>query len=459
MAPWDALATLAIIRIKNIVPNRILKMNSPDLAIIDSTRPTILLVDDSRVMRKAMQKILGDEFELLEAENGEIGWEQLTSHPEIEVVISDIEMPKLDGYELLTRLRNFEDVRIRKMPVIIITGTDDEETRQTALNMGATDFITKPFDRIQLLARTRAQAKYTETTRDLEETTISLKSESTQDPLTGLKSRRFFLQRGEQDIAYCKRHNQDMALLRVDIDKFRRLYAEYGDETVDEILIWLAQILKQHARIEDTIARIGGSSFAIMAPSTSPGEAMILADRLRSAISKRLYKKDNLVIAITVSIGLTTLTHHPNSDIEALLKVANNNLRDVRRSGGNAVQDENADGAELFPIIEDKEDTDSLPDNEFLQPIDGETDDVVLAEPEEIVLGSDMNPMDEAQAPQIDKAITSLDTGHLPDVEPHLWSLLKRLLPLLEYCDEKLGLGIGAATNVIRQKIENPEEE
>ncbi len=434
-------------------------MISSDFSTSNSTRPTILLVDDSRVMRKAMQKILGDEFELLEAENGEVGWEQLTSHPEIEVVISDIEMPKLDGYELLTRLRNFEDIRIRKIPVIIITGTDDEETKQTALDLGATDFITKPFDRIQLLARARALAKYTETTRDLEETTISLKSESTQDPLTGLKSRRFFLQRGEQDIAYCKRHNQDMALLRVDIDKFRHLYAEYGDETVDEILIWIAQVLSQHARIEDTIARIGGSSFAIMAPSTNPGEAMILADRLRSAIAKTHYKKENLVIPMTASIGLTTLNNHPNSDIEALLKVASNNLREIRRSGGNAVQVESAGGAEIFPIIEDREDTDSLPDIEFLQQFDAETNDVVSAESEELVFGGDINPVDETQAPQIDKAITSLDSGYLPDVEPQLWSLLKRLLPLLEYCDEKLELGIGAATGVIRQKIENPEEE
>lgn len=434
-------------------------MISSDFPIINSTRPTILLVDDSRVMRKAMRKILGDEFDLIEAENGEAGWEQLTSHPEIEVVISDIEMPELDGYEFLTRLRNFEDIRIRKMPVIIITGSEDEETRQTALDMGATDFITKPFDRIQLLARTRAQAKYTETTRDLEETTISLKSESTQDPLTGLKSRRFFLQRGEQDIAYCKRHNQDMALLRVDIDRFRRLYAEYGDETVDEVLIWIAQLLNEHARIEDTIARIGGSSFAIMAPSTNPGEAMILADRLRSAISNRPYEKDNLVIPMTASIGLTTLISHPNSDIEALLKVANDNLREVRRSGGNAVQAEGTESAVAVPIIEDGEEAALLPDSETLQTIDAGVDDIVFAELEELVLDSDMNPMDETQAPQLDMAVTSLDSGHLPDVEPHLWSLLKRLLPLLEYCDEKLGLGIGAATNVIRQKIENPEEE
>ncbi|MFV1997416.1 MAG: diguanylate cyclase domain-containing protein [Acidiferrobacterales bacterium] len=434
-------------------------MNPSDIPAANGARPTVLLVDDSRVMRKAIGKILGVEFNLIEAEDGEAGWQQLTSHPEIEVVISDIEMPKLDGYEFMTRIRNFEDIRIRAMPVIVITGAEDEETRQTALDMGATDFIIKPVDRTQLLARTRAQAKYTETTRDLEETTISLKSETTQDPLTRLSSRRFFLQRGEQDIAYCTRHNQDLALLRVDIDKFRRLYAEYGDETVDEVLIWIAHTLAQTARTEDTLARIGGSSFALMAPSTNPGEAMILGDRLRSAISKRPYTKDNLIIPMTASVGLAMLTNHPGNDIESLLSKANENLREARRGGGKVVQAEDKASADLLPSIKEIEKTAALLGNDNLAQAETAIGSIDFSESEELVLGGDIDLLDEVPAPQLDKAMASLDPGVLSELEPHLWSLLARLLPMLEYCDEKLNLGIGAATKVIRHKIENPEEE
>ncbi len=458
MAQSDALATLATIRIK--APNRSkIEMNPSDIPAANGVRPTVLLVDDSRVMRKAIGKILGDEFDLIEAADGEAGWEQLTSHPEIEVVISDIEMPKLDGYEFMTRIRNFEDIRISSMPVIIITGAEDEETRQTALDMGATDFIIKPVDRTQLLARTRAQAKYTATTRDLEETEITLQSETTQDPLTRLSSRRFFMQRGEQDIAYCTRHNQDLALLRVDIDKFRRLYTEYGDETVDEVLICIAQTLKQAARTEDTLARIGGSSFAIMAPSTSPGEAMVLGDRMRSAISKRPFQKNNLVIPMTASIGLATLNNHPKSDIESLLNLANDNLRKARRSGGDAVQAEDEASTDLLPAIEEIVEPAALVNSDNLAPAETTIGSIDFSESEELVLGSDMGLVDEIPEPQLDKAMASLDSGVLSELEPHLWSLLKRLLPMLEYCDEKLNLGIGAATKVIRHKIENPEEE
>lgn len=430
-------------------------MTASDNPTTTHSRPTVLLVDDSRVMRKAMCKILGDEFELIEAEDGEEGWKQLTSHPEIEVVISDIEMPGLDGYGFLDRVRNFEDIRIRKMPVIIITGAEDEETRLAALELGATDFIIKPFDHAQLLARTRAQAKFTEASRDLEETTISLKSDTTQDPLTGLKSRRFFLQRGEQDIAYCKRHNQDMALLRVDIDKFRRLYADYGDEIVDDVLIWVAHSLKDCARTEDTVARVGGSSFSIMAPSTNPEEAMVLADRLCAVISSKPFEKDDVVIPMTISIGLTTLANHPDVDIESLLKVADENMREVRRRGGGAAQVENTEGANAFPAIEVLEDAVAAPEDDKLQAESVNIGNFNLDESEELVIGSDLNQSDGIQTAVIELTSAAVDSSVLSNVEPHLWSLMARLLPLLEYCDKKLELGIGAAIETIRQKTKN----
>jgi len=433
-------------------------MNPPETSKNDA-RPTVLLVDDSRVMRKAISKILADEFDLVEADHGEAGWEQLTSHPEISVVISDIEMPKLDGYELMTRIRNFEDIHIRNMPVIIITGAEDEETRQTALDLGATDFITKPVDRTQLLARTRAQVKYTATTRSLEETETTLQTETTQDPLTGLRSRRYFLQRGEQDIAYCIRHNQDMALLRIDIDKFRRLYSEYGDETVDDVLIWVAESLSQTARTEDTLARIGGSSFAIMAPATNPGEAMILGDRIRTALSKRPFKKSNILIPMTASIGLATLSSHQGSDINALLNIAHENLRKARRGGGDAIQADDETSDLEFPAAVLEGSAFALPEDGDIEPVENAVNNIDFSASEELILDSEVAPIEDQPVPELDKAMASLDSGVLSELEPHLWALLKRLLPMLEYCDEKLNLGIGAATKVIRHKIENPEEE
>jgi two-component system cell cycle response regulator len=426
---------------------------------MSDTRPTVLLVDDSRVMRKAISMILAQEFDLIEAEDGEDGWEKITSTPEIQVIISDIEMPKLDGFGLLERLRSFEDIHINQMPVIIITGADDEETRQNALDQGATDFVTKPVDKTQLLARVRANAKFTETKRDLEETAISLKSDSTFDPVTGLSSRRFFLQRGEQDIAYAKRHGQDLALIRVDVDHFRRLYADYGDDAVDEILLWLAKLVKSHARVEDTVARVGGASFAVLAPATSPGEAMVLGERLRNAISSNPFQWQNVTITMTASAGLVTLNRHLDADINGLLKHAELQLKQARRAGGNKLHADQLNEAAASasaaspPATTTEAEADfpelDLPGIEDIAPSETGAADTAPS------TGVDPAP----DAPSIDEALAKLAGGDTHHLEPYLWSLLTQFLPLLEHCDQKLDLGIGIATQVLRHKIENPDQE
>jgi CheY-like chemotaxis protein len=115
-------------------------------------KPVILVVDDSRVMRKAMIKILGDGYEVIEAEDGMKGWNQVLGNSSIEVVISDIEMPNMDGYSFICRIRASEDEALRNIPVIVITGAEDDITRERAYACGANDFILKPIDKQQMLS-------------------------------------------------------------------------------------------------------------------------------------------------------------------------------------------------------------------------------------------------------------------------------------------------------------------
>jgi two-component system cell cycle response regulator len=362
------------------------------------------------------------------------------------------------------------------MPVIIITGAEDEETRQTALEQGATDFVTKPVDKTQLLARVRTNARFTETRRTLEDTSYSLKSESTQDPVTGLNSRRFFLQRGQQDIAYAKRHGQGLAVLRLDIDKFRRFYDDYGDDAVDEILISVASLLKSHARVEDTVARVGGAAFAVLAPSTSPGEAMILAERLRYAIAQHPAQWQNVSIPMTASVGLVTLAHHLDSDISGLLKLAEDHLRQARRAGGDQLSSDDKAAAGAAQVASAQPAPLEPTQTAEIQPLGDALDDIGIPEiPDEtgsaeleqiglpaVELHTDDSPglkPDNAEIPSMDEAMAALAAGEAHRVEPYLWSLLKQCLPFLEHCNDKLDLGIGVATQVVRHKIENPEEE
>src|SRR5437660_3449882 len=121
----------------------------------------VIVIDDSKVIRNAARKMLGVEFDVITAEDGEDGWAQIQRDASIQVVFTDLVMPGMNGYELLRDIRTAVDARIRSLPVIVVTGIEDDEVaRVRALELGATDFITKPFTTIDLLARARAHASH-----------------------------------------------------------------------------------------------------------------------------------------------------------------------------------------------------------------------------------------------------------------------------------------------------------
>ena len=370
----------------------------------------VLVADDSRVIRKAISKILSNEFELIEVGDGEAAWEHLLQDGSIEVLVSDIEMPKLDGYSLICRVRAAEPERVRNIPIIVITGADDELTRERAFACGATDFIIKPIDGVQLLARTRAHAKLDQTTRKLEETSTALEEQTAVDPLTQLHSRRYLLQHGVQDIAYAKRHNSDVSIIRIDIDNFRSLYKKYGDQVCDQILIWLAKRLTASSRTEDTVARTGGGEFAILAPSSGRMEAAVLCERARAAVNAEPFKNDDVTIPLTISLGLATLGRDPGETVEELLLLAEQRMTLAKAAGGNRL---------------------------------GVSYREEAPKPDETII----------EQPDLETALKMLGAGEGGKLVPFLPDLVIRCIPLLEFCNKKLDLGLGFAIESLKDKI------
>lgn len=373
-------------------------------------RVRVLVVDDSRVIRKAIGKILGDEFDLVEAEDGESGWQRLLQDEQIELVVADVEMPKLDGYALVCRIRAADPERVRTVPVIVITGAHDDITRDRAFACGATDFITKPIDAQQLLARTRAHAKVDQVMPTFGETSLNVEDPTAVDPLTQLHSRRYFLQRGIQDLSYAKRHNTPVSLLRADLDNFRALYREYGDHVCDEMLVWLAKIINSFTRTEDTSARIGGGEFALLAPATNRADAAALAERLREAVAREPFKHEDQSVPLTVSLGLATFGQDAADTIEGLLATANQRLTLAKADGGNRLgvdyQDE-------------------------------------VAAPEQTVM----------EEPDLETALKMLADGRGGELTPYLPDLLARLMPLLELSNTELDLGMSFAVESLKDKL------
>jgi diguanylate cyclase (GGDEF)-like protein len=387
-----------------------MKAEKTEIAVPVTDKVRVLVADDSRVIRKAINKILSNEFELIEAEDGETAWEHLLKDDSIEVLVSDIEMPKLDGYSLICRIRAAEAERVRNVPIIVITGADDELTRERAFACGATDFIIKPIDGVQLLARTRAHAKLDQTTRRLEETATALEEQTAVDPLTQLHSRRYFIQRGVQDLAYAKRHNSDLSVIRIDIDNFRTIYKQHGDQASDQILVWLAKILTATCRTEDTVARIGGGEFAIIAPSSGRMEAAVLCERVRTAVAAEPFKHANLSIALTTSLGLSTLGRDPGESIEELLGLAEQRMTLAKAAGGNRL---------------------------------GVSYQEEAPKPEEAVI----------EQPDLETALKMLGANEGGKLVPFLPDLIGRCMPLLEFCNKKLDLGLGFAIESLKDKL------
>lgn len=369
-----------------------------------SARARVLVIDDSRVVRVSLRKVLSVEFDIIEAEDGEAGWEALLADPQIQVVLTDAGMPRLDGYELIARIRAHDDPRFQHIPVNMVTAADDEAARQKALGLGATDFITKPFDKAQLLARVRAQARMDQTTRDLAETSEALIEHATDDALTGVRSRRYFLRRGEQDLAYARRHQQDLSVFVIGIDAFDALKAKHPGSITDKILGAIANSLTQAIRTEDTLARCGEAQFAIIAPTLGGNEADNVCNRIRQQIAATPINIGDTNISLTVSVGLSHRKTDSNEPIEDYLAQAETYLDTAQTAGGNRLVT-----AERTPA------------------------------PKKRI--------------SIDAALRILDKGDVEKLSPHIDTMMEQLLPLLAFCNEQRQWDIEPHLKAIAQKM------
>jgi diguanylate cyclase (GGDEF)-like protein len=239
----------------------------------------VLLIDDSKLIRFSAQKILGNDYDVVLAEDGEAGWSRIESDPDVRVVFTDLSMPNLDGFGLLERVRTSTDPRIRDLPLIVVTSGEESETRQRAFDLGATDFITKPFDSVNLLARAKAHVTAGAGSRGESDDAAS-------DPVTGLRSRAFFTEQLQRDRALAARHGHDWAILLVELAQFREYFLQYGKEASYRVLGEMGRIVQQQVREEDTAARVGLAQVALSVPMTGESGIGVVAQRLHRELTR-----------------------------------------------------------------------------------------------------------------------------------------------------------------------------
>lgn len=292
-------------------------------------KPTILVVDDMTTTLLLLHDLLKDTYEVKIAKSGTKALEILESPNDIDLILLDIEMPDINGYDVCKRIKNNET--IKNIPIIFITGRTSQEDEEYGLNLGAIDYITKPFNKAIVKLRIKNYL-------NLKIKNDMLEKLSMYDGLTNIRNRRFFDETFEKTFSEIKRDKKSLAVLMIDIDFFKPYNDNYGHGQGDETLRKVAKALeKTIKRASDFVARYGGEEFVILLKDINKDGVEAVANNLLNAIRelKITHEFSKIENYVTVSIGASF--YNSNSDVtklELLLK-ADETLYNVKNSGRN----------------------------------------------------------------------------------------------------------------------------
>jgi diguanylate cyclase (GGDEF)-like protein len=294
-------------------------------------RPRLLVVDDQAVNVQAMYQVFGADHQLFVATSG-LQAEKLAHEKQPDLVLLDVVMPDVDGFEVCRRLKS--DPITRDIPIIFVTGQNDEAAETRALDVGAVDFITKPINPRIVRARVRTHIT-------LKQHSDRLRRIALVDGLTGLYNRRCLDEVLHRESRRALRTSRPMALLMLDIDHFKRYNDQYGHGAGDVCLQRVAATLATTlTRPGDLAARYGGEEFACVLPETDRAGALAVAAMLEERVRRLHIEHADSPTApvVTVSIGLATTDTLFSGDTAALLAQADAALYRAKLAGRGRVE-------------------------------------------------------------------------------------------------------------------------
>lgn len=309
----------------------------------------LLLVDDDPMMLARLSKQLaaaGNQVAV--CRNGASALKHVIEHRP-QLVITDWRMKPMDGLSLCKALRS--SAFGKNIYLIMLTSTEDEDALVEAFDAGIDDYVTKPISLRVLLARLRAgqriimlQHELEKESRDIQRYTAELaaanrrlKLMANTDILTSLPNRRYALNRLEQEAATALRANQPLSVLMLDLDYFKSVNDTLGHDVGDQVLIHVANLMRETIRTSDIVCRLGGEEFLVITPNTDGSTALLLAERIRRAIEKNQPKGLALHRPVTVSIGVAGSVGAKPSWKE-LMKWADDALYLVKQGNRNGAQ-------------------------------------------------------------------------------------------------------------------------
>ncbi len=308
-----------------------------------SQRHTILVVDDVPVNIQLLTTYLTSEgYDIISAKDGVEAIELVQRHfPDL--ILLDVMMPKMNGFEVCQVIKSDKDTMF--IPVIMVTALNELEDKIKGMNAGADDFISKPFNKLELMVRVRSLLRIkllndalNEKVQELQKAKEELRQLAITDGLTGLYNYRYFKDHLSQELHRAKRHKLGVSVVMMDIDHFKHYNDTNGHPAGDAVLKQISKLLKDNIRNIDLAARYGGEEFVLVLPESNKAAAKIVAEKIRRLVEEHKFEfeENQPNRKITISAGVATYPDD-GQDFDSLVNSADQRLYRAKQSGRNAI--------------------------------------------------------------------------------------------------------------------------
>jgi len=293
----------------------------------EAARPSVLTIDESPDVHRLLKaRLRTEDLDILSAGSGREGL-AVARNRAPSIILLELDMSGTDGFEVLRQLK--EDKTAIDIPVIILSGRQSSQDKVTAFDLGAVDYITKPFDLTELRARLRSALR-------VQQLVQMLAQKAQIDGLTGLWNRACFDRRWAEEVSRVERHARSLSVAIIDIDHFKSVNDTFGHPAGDAVIQGLAKILARECRTTDVACRYGGEEFALIMPDTAPQDAVTVCERIRRALEDTSWSR-HPERRITASFGVAGCAGSGAASPSAWLEAADKNLYASKKGGRNRI--------------------------------------------------------------------------------------------------------------------------
>lgn len=297
----------------------------------DKKKPLILIVDDVTKNIQVVGSTLKDQGYRIAAANNGIKAIEIAQEVEPDLILLDVMMPELDGFETCKRLKSIENTK--DIPIIFLTAKVEPEDIIKGFELGAVDYITKPFNLYELKARIKTHIELKVTKDQLIEKNEILKKLSITDGLTGLFNHRYITDTLADEIEEAERYARPLSIEMIDIDDFKKINDTYGHKFGDQVLVKVADAIESSLRKTDKVGRYGGEEFLIIYTQTDAVGAVKTAERIRESVENIDWQDDR--VKITISGGVF---ERKDESVSEMITGADNLLYKAKRNGKNRIE-------------------------------------------------------------------------------------------------------------------------